>query len=366
MTFNEPITVAVAGCGQWGVNVVSAFARMKLLVAVTDSDIDQADKIARDHGVPALNWQSVLDDPSITAVALVTPAKDHARMIEEALLAGKHVYVEKPLALSASDAQAVTDLVARTGKTLLVGHILQYHPAFLALKSLVQQGKLGRLRFIQSTRFGPGRIRQDEDALWCLAPHDISMILGLTGQQPKSVRAHGSYFLRAGIADTVNTRLTFADNLEAEVAVSWAHPYKHRNLVVTGDEGTLVFDDDQPWDSKLRYFKNTLTWEKGSPNLKEGCSEAVPVEEKEPLMEQTKHFVECIRTARRPITDVSEGLSVVNVLEAATQAMCGQKEAPTKPPAITIPMVDLKAQQKQIKAKLDKRITDILVGSLLM
>ncbi|KFY46890.1 hypothetical protein V495_02196 [Pseudogymnoascus sp. VKM F-4514 (FW-929)] len=281
-------------------------------------------------------------------------------MINEAVRAGKHVYVEKPLTLSASDAEVVADLVARSGKTLLVGHILQYHPAFIALKELVQQGKLGRVRFIQSTRFGPGRIRQDEDALWCLAPHDISMILGLTGRQPESVRAHGSYFLRAGVADTVNTRLTFADNLEAEIAVSWAHPYKQRNLVVTGDEGTLVFDDDQPWDSKLRYFKNTLTWEKGHPHLKEGYSESVFVEEREPLLEQTKHFVECIRKSRRPITDVREGLSVVNVLEAATQAMRDQKGVPTKSLDYKIPMVDLKVQQKLIKASLDKRIADVL------
>lgn len=361
MTFNEPVSVAVVGCGQWGVNVASAFARMGLLAAVTDSDIEQADKTARQHNVPALDWKSVLDDPSISAVALVTPARDHARMIEEAVRAGKHVYVEKPLTLSASDAEVVADLVTRSGKILLVGHILQYHPAFLALKSLVQQGKLGRVRFIRSTRFGPGRIRHDEDALWCLGPHDISMILGLTGQQPEFVRAHGSYFLRPDIADTVNCRLTFADELEAEVAVSWAHPYKHRNLMVTGDEGTLVFDDDQPWDSKLRFVKSKFAWEKGHPKLLEGRSEAVAVEEKEPLLEQVKHFVECIRTTRRPTTDVNEGLSVVNVLEAATQAMREQKGVPAKKSqAIKIPMVDLKVQQRLIKAKLDKRIANVL------
>lgn len=360
MTINEPISVAVVGCGQWGANVVSAFARMNLLAAVTDSDIKQAGKIAEDHGVPFLDWQSVLDDRTITAVALVTPAKDHGRMIEEAILAGKHVYVEKPLALSASDAEMTTNLVARSKITLLVGHILQYHPAFVALKEFVQQGKLGKVRFIRSTRFGPGRIRQDEDALWCLAPHDVSMILSLTGQQPESVRAHGSCFLRSGIADTVNCRLTFPDSLEAEIAVSWAHPYKHRNLVVTGDEGTLVFDDDQPWDGKLKYFKNKLTWQDGYPNLKEGCSETVLVEEKEPLLEQVKHFVECIRTTRRPITDVSEGLAVVNVLEAATQAMRDQRGVPTKSLACKIPMVDLKPQQRRIKANLDKRIAKVL------
>lgn len=360
MTVNEHITVAVVGCGQWGAKVVSAFARMGVLAAVTDADFKQANKIARDYDVPALDWQSVLDDHSIMAVALVTPAKDHANMIDEAIRAGKHVYVEKPLALSASDAEAVADLIARSGKTVLVGHILQYHPAFIALKSLVQKGKLGRVRFIQSTRFGPGRIRQDEDVLWCLAPHDISMILSLTGRQPESVRAHGSYLLRADIADTINCRLMFADNMEAEIAVSWTHPYKQRNLVVTGDEGTLVFDDDQPWDSKLRYFNNTLTWEKGYPNLKEGDSEAIFVEEREPLLQQTKHFVECIRTGRRPITDVQEGLSVVNVLDAAAQAMLDQKGVPTKSMAYKIPMVDLKAQQKRIKASLDKRIADVL------
>lgn len=186
------------------------------------------------------------------------------------------------------------------------------------------------------------------------------MILGLTGQQPESVRAHGSYFLRAGIADAVNCRLMFADNLEAEIAVSWTHPYKQRNLVVTGDKGTLVFDDDQPWDSKLRYFNNTLTWEKGYPNFKEGHSEAVFVEEREPLLQQTKHFVECIRTNCRPITDVLEGLSVVKVLEAAAQAMRDPKGVLTKSLDYKIPMVDLKAQQKRIKASLDKRIAHVL------
>ncbi|KAI4641252.1 hypothetical protein J4E93_008131 [Alternaria ventricosa] len=360
MAIEKPINTAVVGCGQWGVKVVSAFARMNALAAVSDADVEQANKIAQDHHVPAMDWPSILEDHSITAVAIVTPAKDHANMIEQAIRAGKHVYVEKPLALSSSDAEAVAALVSRSASTFMVGHILQYHPAFLALKSRVQQGQLGRVRFIRSARFGPGRIRQDEDALWCLAPHDISMILGLTGQQPESVRAHGSSFLRAGIADTVNCRLTFADNLEAEIAVSWAHPYKHRSLVVTGDKGTLVFDDDQPWASKLRYFENTLTWKKGCPTFNQGCSEAISVEEREPLMEQIKHFVECVRTARRPITDVREGLSVINVLEAATNAMRDQTGMPTKSLAQKIPMVDLKVQQRLIKAKLDERIANVL------
>lgn len=388
-------TVAVVGCGQWGAKVVSCFARLGVLVAVVDADAEQAGRVAASHDVPALDWDTVLSDESIAAVALASPAKYHAAMILEALHAGKHVYVEKPLALSSSDAERVEAAVLETGKTLLVGHILQYHPGFLALKAQVQEGKLGKLLSIRSTRFGPGRIRHDENSLWCLAPHDVSMILGLIGQEPTSVEAHASTLLQADIEDSVDARLTFPGGVVAEIAVSWIHPYKERNIVVIGDQSTLVFDDGRPWDSKLMLYPNKMVWENGCPNLVEGTPQPVSIEQREPLLEQGRHFIECIRTGARPVTDVREGASVVRVLGAVTEAIRGSlspnasrpasvsaqsenvspadsvidlklqsDKAPTVKTESTTPTVallDLKTQQELIKPSLDRRIAKVLL-----
>ena len=207
-----------------------------------------------------LDWPAVLGDDGIDAVAIAAPAGLHARLAEEALEAGKHVFVEKPLALAVAEAEAVTQLAERQDRRLMVGHLLQYHPAFMRLRELVRDGALGRLQYIYSNRLNLGKVRREEDILWSFAPHDISMILSLVGQEPTRIGAEGSYYLHNAIADVTTTHLAFPGGEQAHVFVSWLHPFKEQKLVVIGDRAMAVFDDGQPWPSKLLLYRHRIEW----------------------------------------------------------------------------------------------------------
>jgi predicted dehydrogenase len=212
MTANQQTTTRVAaiGVGYWGKNLVRNFAELGSLAALADPDRDAAAALAGKYRVPVLDWQAVLNDSAIDGVAIAAPAGLHARLAQEALLAGKHVFVEKPLALAVNEAEALTRLAERQDRRLMVGHLLQYHPAFTALRDLVREGALGRLQYIYSNRLNLGKVRREEDILWSFAPHDISMILSLIGQEPVRVTAEGGYYLHNAIADVTTTHLAFA------------------------------------------------------------------------------------------------------------------------------------------------------------
>ena len=180
---------------------------------------------------------------SIAAVAIAAPAAHHASLARAALEAGKHVFVEKPLALTLVEAERLCQLAEQRDRCLMVGHLLQYHPAFIALRDLVNRGELGRLQYLYSNRLNLGKVRREEDILWSFAPHDLSMILSLVGQEPTEVSASGAYFLHRTIADVTTTHLAFPGGEQAHVFVSWLHPFKEQKLVAVGDRAMAVFDD---------------------------------------------------------------------------------------------------------------------------
>ena len=322
------------------------------------------------HAVTSCDWAGLLADGSITAVALATPAAQHAEMAIAALKAGKHVFVEKPMALTVTDGERMRDVTRDASKApvLMVGHTFQYHPAFLELKTLVSQGKLGRILHIHSRRLGFGRIRHEEDSLWSLAPHDISMILALAGQAPTNVQARGERHLQSHIADMSSADLIFANGVHAQVLVSWLYPEKERKLIVVGERATAVFDDCEPWQKKLRIFQNRVDWTSGLPEPKMGEVEAVSLDPAEPLTEECRHFLECIRTGRQPLTDMEEGLAVVRVLGAVGEAMhqdhltrsTPQYLQPTLAEQAPIPLIDLAAQKRKIQDKLSRRFAKVL------
>ena len=320
-TSNEP-RVAVAGCGHWGRNLVRNFAKLGALSAVVDANPVQAAALAEQHGVPARDWQAVLADPETDAVVLATPAEQHAEMAIEAVKHGKDVFVEKPLALTVADGERVAAAAAAAGRTVMVGHLLQYHPAFLKLKAMVQAGELGRLQYIYSNRLNFGRIRREENVFWSFAPHDLSMILSLAGEGPSRIDAKGCSYLHPHIADVTTTHLGFDSGINAHIYVSWLHPLKEQKLVVVGDSAMAVFDDGQPWSSKLTLFRHRVAWRNGTPEPdKAAAAEPVVVEEDEPLAEECRHFLDCVQNGVKPRTDVQEGLSVLRVLAAAEAAM---------------------------------------------
>jgi predicted dehydrogenase/acetyltransferase-like isoleucine patch superfamily enzyme len=323
--------LAVVGCGQWGRNLVRNFAALGALDAVVDAQPAQAAALAREHAVPARDWAAVLADPEIDAVALATPAERHAEMAIAALCQGKHVFVEKPLALTVADGERVAAAAADAGRVLMVGHLLQYHPAFLELKALVEAGELGRLQYIYSNRLNFGRIRREENVFWSFAPHDLSMILALAGEPPVKVSAEGCPYLHPHIADVTTTHLSFANGINAHVFVSWLHPFKEQKLVVIGDSGMAAFDDGEPWERKLTVFRHRVAWRHGVPEPAKAAAEPVALAAAEPLAHECQHFLDCVRSGARPRTDAAEGLAVLRVLAMAEAAMRGELPAPPRP-----------------------------------
>jgi predicted dehydrogenase/acetyltransferase-like isoleucine patch superfamily enzyme len=322
-------SVAVVGCGHWGRNLVRNFAGIGALAAVSDADDAAAAREAAAHGVDARPWDEVLAS-DVAAVAIAAPAAAHARLAREALEAGKHCFVEKPLALTVADGAAVVAAARAAGRTLMVGHLLQYHPAFLRLRQLVDEGQLGRLQYVYSNRLNLGRIRREEDILWSFAPHDISMVLALCRDEPESVVAVGARYLHQQLADVTTTHLAFPSGVRAHLFVSWLHPFKEQKLVVVGDRGMAVFDDGLPWDQKLGVYRHQIDWSDGQPLPVRAEIEPVALEPDEPLRRECEHFVDCVRTGATPRTDGEEGLRVLKVLAAATESM-----QPAPPPANT-------------------------------
>ena len=313
--------VAVIGCGHWGKNLVRNFHDIGALVAVHDSNESAARSMAERYGIPVRTLSELLTDDAVTAVAIGAPAETHFRLAGEALAAAKHVFVEKPLALEVSEAEELCRLAETCDRTLMVGHLLQYHPAFLKLKDIVRQGKLGRLQYIYSNRLNLGKVRREENILWSFAPHDISMILSLVGDEPDQVSAVGATYLHKTVADVTTTHLTFPGGAQAHIYVSWLHPFKEQKLVVVGDRAMAVFDDGQPWSAKVQLFPHKIEWIDGRPQAAKAEPVPVPVEEAEPLELECHHFLECVANGQRPRTDGAEGLRVLRVLQAAQRSM---------------------------------------------
>ncbi|MGF7174874.1 Gfo/Idh/MocA family oxidoreductase [Azospirillum doebereinerae] len=322
--------VAVVGCGYWGINLVRNFHALGALDAISEADPVRAAELSRQFGVPALPFEAVLASPGIDAVVLATPAETHAALALRGIDAGKHVFVEKPLALSPEDAERVRQAAVARNRVVMVGHLLHYHPAFLRLKQLVAEGGLGRLRYVYSNRLNLGKFRRKEDVFWSFAPHDISMILALAGDTPDSVHATGHSYLYNGVADVTTTQMTFANGIDAHIFVSWLHPYKEQKLVVVGDSGMAVFDDSRPWAEKLVHYPHRVAWRDGLPEP--ARAEAVPIEvaPAEPLRLECQHFLDCVREGKRPRTDVTEGIAVLGVLDAARRSLTSGRRAGLK------------------------------------
>ena len=313
--------VAVIGAGHWGKNIVRNFAALGALAAVVDQDRSTAQALCAVHGGAATSFEDVLTDASIAAVAVATPALLHHRFAKAALEAGKHVFVEKPLALRLEQAEELVTLAERLDRRLMVGHLLQYHPAFLKLKELVREGCLGRLQYLYSNRLNLGKIRREEDILWSFAPHDLSMILSLVGQEPETVEAIGSYYLHEKIADVTTTHLRFSGGERAHVFVSWLHPFKEQKLVVIGSDAMAVFDDGEPWERKLVMFPHRINWRDGMPSPLKAEAIAVTLEPGEPLQAECQHFLDCVELGATPRTDGREGLRILSVLTRASASL---------------------------------------------
>jgi UDP-2-acetamido-3-amino-2,3-dideoxy-glucuronate N-acetyltransferase len=315
--------IAVIGTGYWGGNLVRVFGELGALAVICDRDAATVARLREAH--PGARGESdpaaVLADESIDAVVIATPAELHHTMVRDAILAGKDVLVEKPLALSAAEGAELVRLAEENGRILMVGHLLWYHPAVLRLKELVDSGELGRIRYLYSNRLNLGKIRREENILWSFAPHDLSVILGLVGEAPSSVQAQGGNYLHERIADVTVTLLSFPSGVKAHVFVSWLHPFKEQKLVIVGEKKMAVFDDVAPWGSKLVLYPHSIEWHGAVPVASKAEAQSVSLEQAEPLKAECSHFLDCLETRRAPRTDGREGLRVLQVLNTCQEAM---------------------------------------------
>ena len=315
--------IAVIGSGYWGKNLVRNYHQLGALKLICDKNETVLSSFQGSY--PGLETCVALNDAlnreNIQGIVIATPAETHYTLAREALLAGKHVYVEKPLVLNEKEGQDLIQLAEDKNLVLMVGHLLQYHPVFVRLKELAWSGELGRINYIYSHRLNLGKIRREENILWSFAPHDISMILSLAGEDPDTVMATGGNYLHKKIADVTTTHMEFPSGLRSHVFVSWLHPFKVQQLVVVGERKMAVFDDTQPWPDKLLLYAHKIKWQNNVPIPSKVEPEKVNVPQAEPLRIECEHFLHCMANGCRPHTDGAEGLRVLRVLNASQHSL---------------------------------------------
>ena len=315
--------VVVIGAGHWGKNLVRNFSNLDALAGICDSNMEAVEAIKADYP-GTKSWASheaVFSDDDVDVVAIATPAATHGDLVEAALKSGKNVFVEKPLCLDLDQAHDLEKLASEAGQVLMVGHLMLYHPAFDALLAAVRRGDVGTLQYIYSTRLSLGKIRREENALWSFAPHDISMILALAERVPEEVIANGGTFLTDGVADTTLSYLTFSGNLQAHLFVSWLHPFKDHRMVVIGSDSMIVFDDTLPGPDKLLRYDHSIGWDGGLPSVSKAKGTPIPYSDEEPLLRECRHFLDCVENDSRPLSDVTEGIQVLSVLDACQRSL---------------------------------------------
>lgn len=316
-------SIAVIGSGNWGKNLVRNYYELGALKLICDMNETVLNSLKKHYPETeiSLDLTNALGRDDVSGVVIATPAETHFTIARNAFLAGKHVYVEKPLVLQENEGIELIKLADEKGLILMVGHLLQYHPAFVRLKELVIRGELGRINYISSNRLNFGKIRREENILWSFAPHDISMILSLVGEEPEAVYSVGANYLHQKIADVTTTHLEFPSGIKAHIFVSWLHPYKEQNLVVVGDRKMAVFNDTLPWTKKLCIYPHRIHWERNVPVPAKAEPEHIDVPEAEPLRTECEHFLNCIMRSEIPNTDGHEGLRVLKVLRASQRSM---------------------------------------------
>ncbi|MBI5740633.1 MAG: Gfo/Idh/MocA family oxidoreductase [Nitrospirae bacterium] len=323
--------IANIGLGYWGKNILRNLYELGVLHTACDSS--EQTIAQRRQQCPDVNFTTsfdeVLENPDIAAVAISSPAVTHYNFVKRSLLAGKDVFVEKPLALTFREGRELVDIAEKGKRILMVGHILQYHPAVRKLKELVASGELGKIQYIYSNRLNIGKLRTEENILWSFAPHDISVILMLLGEEPVNVSAVGGDYLNKGIFDTTLTTLEFRNGVKGHIFVSWLHPYKEQKLIVVGSKAMIVFDDVSK--EKLFLYPHTIEWKDGKiPIVQKADYQVVPVEAGEPLRLELGHFADCVTQRTKPVTDGAEGLRVLKILEASENTLGGIQAPPAK------------------------------------
>ncbi len=311
--------VAVIGCGYWGKNLVRNFRDLGSLAMVCD--YSEVGRQTASQLAPAARVVATLEEvlaSDVRAVAIATPAETHHEVARSALRAGKDVFVEKPLALDYAQGTELVQLAERNKRILMVGHVLEYHPGIVKLRQLVDTGELGKVRYVYSNRLSLGKIRREENILWSFAPHDVAVILRLTGQLPFQVTATGGSYITPNVADVTVTDLLFDNGVRGHIFVSWLHPFKEQRLVVVGEKKMASFDDV---NKSLVVYDQRVDLREGQPVPVKGEGVTVEYAADEPLRRECEAFLAAVISREPPLTDGASGLRVLSVLGAAQRSL---------------------------------------------
>lgn len=325
----KPVQIAQVGYGYWGPNLARNFAQLPgaQLAYIVDSSDEARATAQRLYGCKAVaTLEEALADPAVDAVVVATPARTHHTLAGAAINAGKHVFIEKPLAMSVAEGKALIQLAAQQERILMVGHVFEYNPAVHYIKRALQTGELGEVYYLYSRRVNLGRVQSDINALWSIAPHDISIAVYLLEQAPEAVSCQGAACLNGQVEDVIFLTLHFPGNVLCHIHVSWLDPSKTREMTVVGSRKMIVYDDVAT-EGKVRIYdkgafrKGDLIYGEFQYKLHSGDILIPRIDMQEPLKLECAHFVECIREGKRPRTDGENGLRVVSVLEAGQQSL---------------------------------------------
>lgn len=315
--------LAVIGAGYWGKNIIRVCCELGVLGYICDKNTEIR-KIYKEK-YPDIEFvdefELLLGKDDISGFIVSSPAETHYFFAEKILKKKKDIFTEKPLALNSSEGKKLVELAEENGCILMVGHILHYHPAVRKMKEIIKSGEIGKIQYIYSNRLNIGRIRHEENILWSFAPHDISLLLSITGEMPDKVFSYGGIYLPHDVEDVTVTFFSFPSGINAHIFVSWLNPFKEQKFVVMGDKKMIVFDDTQK-EKKLVIYSHKIKWKENQvPEIEKCEGETVFVEKEEPLKEEIRHFIECIEKRKKPLTDGKEGMNVLKVLEMAQKSL---------------------------------------------
>jgi predicted dehydrogenase len=330
MSGDQKVRLGIVGVGDWGRNLLRNFARLKecQISFICDSDEKNLKKasVLFPYYEVSKDYQKAITQNSVDAVIVATPPDSHFQVAKEALLSGKHVFVEKPLVLDLAEGEELCRLASDKNKMIMVGHIMMYHAATRKLREYIQKGELGEVYYIYTQRVNLGKVRHNENALYSFAPHDISLVCYLLDKTPVKVSATGSSYIQDGIEDVVFVTLHFADRIMAHIHVSWLDPHKDRKVTIVGSKKMAVFDDTEASEKIWLYDKGVdskfdYTTYGEYLSLRSGDILIPKIDSVEPLESECKHFVECVREGKQPLSDGKEGLKVLRVLQAAQKSL---------------------------------------------
>ena len=309
--------IAVLGCGYWGSNHIRTLKALGALHAVSDANGARAEGFASEQNCLAIDPDALFSRDDVDGIVMALPPQFHAELAIRAVEAGKDVLVEKPIALTVPDAERAVRAANANSRIFMVGHVLRFHPAFEKLKELIDDGELGEVKYIHSHRLGLGKFHTENDALWDLAPHDLSMILAITGSEPVEVRGEGAAMLDH-LSDFAHLHMRFPNGVRSHLFTSRLNPYRERRLTVVGTKAMAVFDDVEPWEKKLAVYRHAIWQDSGQWAATANEPAYVPVEQGMPLTRELEHFLSCIQTRAAPRTSGEEAVMVLRILTAGT------------------------------------------------